>query len=483
MKLILIRPPETNRIWVGIPNFFNNGIFLFPPLGIMQLKSYIEKKTSHDVFIYDCLMKEAGYEKTAEFINRYKPDVVGISTFTHSLTDVVLTSKAIRNVDPSIHIVIGGPHTYNFADESRYLVEQKYADSVILGDGEAGLLSLLEAIENKRDLNTIDGIIYRDKSGNIVKNGGPVYHKDLDSLPFPSREIDNIESYYTPASHGRLMTTMISSRGCPYSCKFCNVQRRYRTRSAKDIADEMEELAKKGFEEIFFIDDTFNTSKERVMNLSKEIITRDIKVKWGCKARCDNIDAITLREAKRAGCIRMHYGVETGESVGLDSIDKRVTLKKINDAFRESKKAGIRTVAYFIIGCPHEKKASNILDTIRFSRSIPADFAVFSLLSPYPDAEFYKTGVDKNIIDPTPWDNFIKNPIKDGDLPTAWEEYFTKRELLDFLKLAHRKFYYRPGTVLSALSNVHSLTEFKRLIRGGLSLIKLELLNLPQGRI
>ena len=143
MRIVLIRPPELNRIWAGIPRFFNDGIFLFPPLGIMQLKAYIEKYTSHEVIIYDSLIHRATYKTIAKFIEKTSPRIAGISTFSHSLVDVVKTAQAIKEINPSIHISIGGPHTYTFSEESGYLLGLGCIDSVILGDGEIAFKEIL----------------------------------------------------------------------------------------------------------------------------------------------------------------------------------------------------------------------------------------------------------------------------------------------------------------------------------------------------
>jgi anaerobic magnesium-protoporphyrin IX monomethyl ester cyclase len=481
MKIVLIRPPEINRVWAGIPHFFNNGIFLFPPLGIMQLKVYIEKYTPHEVIIYDSLIHKADYKKIASFIRKVSPQVVGISTFTHSLLDVVETAKAIKEANPLIHIVLGGPHTYTFPEESKHLLGMGCIDSVVLGDGEEVFRDLLKALDTESSLEGIAGIIYKDKSGNITKIGAPAFIDNLDSLPFPSRDICGVKYYYTPASHGHLMATMITSRGCPYNCKFCDTGKKYRSRSIENVVEEMVLCSKSGFKEIFFIDDTFNINIERVVQLSEEILRRGVKIKWGCKARCDNVDREMLEVAREAGCVRIHYGVETGVTEGLDSIEKRITLAAARDALVETKKAGIRTVAYFIIGCPHEKHKADILETINFARSLPADYAVFSLLSPYPDTVFYKEGVAKGIFDPELWKGFIERPISGTELPTCWDEHFSKEELLFFLKLAHRKFYYRRKIILNSLFHVHSFIELKRLLTGGLSLLKLDLSSSPDG--
>lgn len=483
MKIVLIRPPEINRIWVGIPQFFNDGIFLFPPLGIMQIKSYIEKHTAHQVIIYDSLMRKADYEDTARAVKEISPGIAGISAFTHSLTDVIETAKAIKRASSSTHITIGGPHTYTFSDKSADLLKLGCIDSVVLGDGENAFRKILEALENNSGFEGIDGIIYKNRYAEIVKNGNPAFVKNLDDLPFPSRDIYGFRRYYTPASSGRVMTTMITSRGCPYDCKFCNVQRQYRSRSIGNIADEVEYCARLGVKEIFFIDDTFNVNTERVVQLAEEILRRSLKVKWGFKARCDNVNKEMLEIAKKAGCFRIHYGVETGIAKGLDSVNKRLTLEKIKRAFMETKKAGIRTTGYFIIGCPHEEREEDVLDTINFAKALRTDFAVFSLLSPYPDAAFYQEGVKKGVLDPEKWGSFISNPGPGRDLPTLWNEHFSKEQLVSFLKIAHRKFYYRPKVIFKALMGVHSFTELGRILAGGVSLLKLELFRNSRGKL
>jgi radical SAM superfamily enzyme YgiQ (UPF0313 family) len=483
MKIVLIRPPESNRVWAGIPYFFNGGIFLFAPLGLMQLKAQIERYSTHEVIIYDSLIHQADYEKIAAFIRKVSPQLVGVSTFTHSLTDVVETARAIKKISSLIHVVIGGPHTYAFPEESSNLLSLGCIDSIVLGDGEETFMALLKALDSGSSFTGITGLIYKDKKGNVIKSGDPVYVDNLDAFPFASRNIYKVGRYYTPASHGHLMTTMITSRGCPHFCKFCNTNKNYRERSVENVADEMVLCSRLGFKEIFFVDDTFNISTERVVKLSEEILKKGVKLKWGCKARCDNVNKEMLIAARKAGCVRIHYGVETGIDEGLDSIKKRVTLDTIRNALAETKGAGIRTVAYFMIGCPHEKEKSSVIETINFAKSLTADFAVFSLLSPYPDTAFYREGVKKGIFNPQEWESFIRNPVAGCKLPTCWEESFSKAELLHFLKIAHRKFYYRPKFVFNTIFNAHSFTELKRAFMGGVSLLRLELLHNICGRL
>ena len=483
MKIVLIRPPEINRVWVGIPEFFNTGIFLFPPLGIMQLKAYIEKYTQNEVIIYDSLIHKADYEKIARFIKHVAPQVVGISTFTHSLVDVVETARAIKRVNPLIHVVLGGPHTYTFTDKSEHLLDLGCIDSIILGDGEETFKTMLEALDKKGGFEEITGIIYKDTRGNAIRKGGPVFIHNLDDLPFPLRDIYGVKYYYTPATEGSLMTTMITSRGCPNRCAFCNTYKDYRSRSVKNIVDEIEECAKLGIREIFFVDDTFNISFKRVIDISKEILKRNLKVKWGFKARCDQVSPEMLLLAKKAGCTKIHYGVETGSNEGLKGLNKSMTIEQIEQAFKLTKRAGIRTIAFFMLGCPCETKKEDVLTTINFAKRLDADYAVFAIFSPYPDTASYLEGVKLGIFKSDQWEMFIKNPGRNYVLPTYWEESFSKKELFGLLKKAHRKFYLRPKILFENLFGFHSIAELWRTIKGGLALLKLEFLRNSEGKI
>lgn len=471
MKVLLINPPKRHRIWVGIPEIFSRGIFLFPPLGLMYLKAYLQAHTAHRVELLDTLLDDLSFSEIEERVKSSKPDMVGIMALTHNLVDVQLTVAAVKNALPDVPVVLGGPHVHSFPHRTMQL---KGVDYAICGDGEVPLARLADALDGGGDLSTVPSLLFR-RDGEIVANEIELY-RDLDSLPFPDRSIPRFEKYYTPLMTGTSTTTMITSRGCPNQCVFCNTRKDYRSRSPENIADEIEECVRMGINELFFIDDIFNVSASRVIGICREIIRRDLKVKWGMKARCDGVTEEMLKLARRAGCFRIHYGVETGTDEGLRLMDKKITVSRIEETFKLTRRCGIMSIAYFMIGCPHEKSRDHILQSARFASRLKADYAVFALYSPYPDTQTYRDGISRELFEST-WEEFLVNPTLDISLPTLWEEHFSQAELLELFKIAHRKFYFSPRVMLNALFTLKGLPDLARKVRGLFSLIKLQLLG------
>jgi anaerobic magnesium-protoporphyrin IX monomethyl ester cyclase len=277
---------------------------------------------------------------------------------------------------------------------------------------------------------------------------------------------------------------MITSRGCPNKCNFCNTQQRYSVRSAKSIVDEMEHCqARYGIEEIHFIDDLFNRTAERVMEISDEILRRGIKMRWGFKAACRGATPGMVEMAAAAGCTKIHYGVETGTDEGLKSLNKSLTIEEIRRVFRFTKEKGMTTIAYMMLGIPHEKEAEDVRKSIRFIRELDPDYVVWALLSPYPDTELFRRGVELKIYEPDCWEKFMIAPMEKEEktenynLPTAWEEHMKKEELIKLFKEAHRDFYFSPSKIIRTLMKIASPEELVRIVKGGISLMKMEFLG------
>ena len=477
MKILLIHPPKTHQVWAGVPRVFNDRFaYLFPPLAVMTLSSYLKRHSDHQVEVLDAVVDNLTFPQIEARVGRSAPDVVGISaTATHNLVNVAYTVDVVRKARPSAFVVMGGAHVTSFPEQAARF---SGIDAAIQGDGELPLLRLLDTLEGGGSLDDVPSILLRRDDGSVYAAplAEPVH--DLDTLPFPDRDACPPGRYFTPGMKGGLTTTMMSSRGCPHRCVFCNVPHRYRARSPESVVDEMEECVRRhGVQDIHFVDDLFNASAERVMAISELILARGLKVWWGYKASIRQTTREMVRLALRAGCYRMHYGVETFSDEGLAALNKKSTVAEIKRVFRMTQDEGVKAIAYMIIGCPHERSAEQILDVIPFMHDLAPSYVVYSLFTPYPDAPIFAEGAARGLWDPDCWERFMLNPTEDHALPTAWEEHLSKQELVEVFKKVNRAFYAHPKTVLRTLAALRTPSELWRVLLGGFQLARMELMR------
>ena len=238
------------------------------------------------------------------------------------------------------------------------------------------------------------------------------------------------------------------------------------------MVDEMEECAALGVKEILVYDDTFSIRKDRVFEICEEILTRNLHIAWDVRAHVNTVTLKMLQFMKRAGCDRIHYGVESGNDRMLKVIRKNTTVRRIKEAFADTKKAGIDALAYFMIGLPEEKE-SDIQDALDLSIGLKPEYCHFTIFCPYPNTAFYERGLSTGIIARDVWRDFAKNPQPGFSLP-VWEENFTRDELQQHLVKLYKKFYLRPGYILKRTARIKSFNEFKRKAKAGLSVLQMK---------
>lgn len=468
MKVLLINPPTENIITTNLPSFVEDERGYYPPLGLMYIAAYSEKNTDHKIEILDTHTEEISHQKIEDEIRRRKPDIVGIQATSFTLIDSILVAKAVKRIDNSIKIVLGGPHVNIYPEESIRIPEIDY---VVLGEGEVVFAELLQNIENRKELKKIVGLVYRDGK-TIINTGRRDFIKDLDSLPFPARHLTLYKKYFSLIAKRSPITTMITSRGCPFKCLFCDrphLGKLFRARSAVNVVEEMEECANMGIKEIFIYDDTFTVNRQRVIDICNEIKNRGLDMIWDIRARVDTIDEALLKEMKQTGCERIHFGVESANQRILEILRKNITIKQVENAFKLCKKTGITTLAYFMIGSPSET-CEEIEQTIEFAKKLNPNFVQFSITTPFPATELYLNGLKQGIIKSDYWGEFSKNPIK-GFQPALWEEKLTREELISLLGHAYKSFYLRPDYILNGLLKIRSFKDFKRKIAAGLKIL------------
>ena len=484
MKILLLNPPRINSVWCGVPDIFNGpDQHLFPPLGAMYLSSYLKAKTDHEVRLMDPNAFDTSDAAIEREMREFGPDVVGITTLTHNIIDVHRMAKMAHKVNPDVHVTLGGPHITEFPDHA---VQLSHVESVVTAmDPEPTLHAMLDALAAGKSLETVPGLKYKEHDGSVRQTAGGGFNKNIDELPFPDRQALDLSKFYTPGMVAGLATTAVTSRGCPQPCHFCMASRSFRLRSPANIVDEMEECKRLGITEIQYIDDIFNAPAKRVIAISEEILRRKVKMAWGFKAIVNATTREMLEKAKEAGCVKAHFGVETGTEEGLESIGK--TFIKLDDSrrvFKWCKELGIKSCAYIMIGIPWEKSRDDIKRTVDFIRELDPTFVVYALMSPYPGTPLWKKGAEMGLWEADLWDRFLRNPTQEGrNLPTVWTEHFNKTELLQIFKELNREFYFNPSKVLSTLLQIQSMAELKRIFYGGLGILRLQFLNASKGNI
>lgn len=470
MKILLINPPFEYAIQSCQPKILEEGLDFLPPLGIMYIAAYLEKETNHQVEILDTQVERLTYEQIEERIIKINPDIVGITAMTFTIIDVIKTTKIIKKINPKIKIILGGPHVIIYPEETISIPE---VDFVILGEGEKPIKQLLENINDTEKLRQIKGLAFKSQN-TVINNGIADPIENLDTLPFPARHLTPFKKYFSVVSSNAPVTTMFTSRGCPYKCLFCDrptFGKGFKPRSAKSVVDEMEKCERMEIKEIFIYDDTFAVDKQRVLDICSEIKKRNINIAWDIRTRVNTVDEEILKALKGAGCQRIHYGVEAGTTKILNVLRKGITLEQIETAFKLTKQAGIQTAGYFMIGSPTETK-EDILQTIKFMRKINPDYIHVTITTPFPGTDLYKMALEEKIIEYDVWKEFAKNPNPEF-IPPIWERELSRNELFALLKKAYQSFYLRPNYIIKRVVKLKSLKDLFKKAAAGLKLLKI----------
>ncbi|MBI4375216.1 MAG: radical SAM protein [Elusimicrobia bacterium] len=471
MRVLLINPPDRNTVEFSLPKAVNKAeVFgCYPPLGLLYVAGAAEQVPGTTVTVIDAVAEKLNYQQLEARIADIQPQVVGIMALTLTMVDVIKTAEVVKRVNKSIHVCLGGPHLGIYPEET---VRLPMVDSVVKGEGEQPFKELLECLLSGRDLAAVKGVLFK-KDGNIIRAEDRGFVQDLNALPMPARHLTNLSHYWSVLAHAPMITTLMTSRGCPFRCVFCdrpNVGKIYRTRSPANIADEMEQCLKMGIGEFFFYDDTFSIDKRRALGLCEELTRRKLDVIWDIRARVDTVDRELLRALKKAGCTRIHFGVEAGTDSVLRALKKGTTVEQVRATFRACKELKIETLGYFIMGNPTETR-EQMLETIKLMKELDPDTVHVSVMAPLPATELYTDwlqGGGRHDI----WKEFAENPRRDFQVP-LWEEKLNREELVDMMNRAYKEFYLRPSYILKQTLKARSLGEIKRKAVGGLSLLKL----------
>jgi len=381
------------RIVIAFPPFLDPRVdpedVLAPPIGVYYVAASLMEK-GHEVRILNWFELDGGLSGLAQAVKEAKPQVLAVSILNANRWGGIDLAREVKRTVPDLTVVFGGVGaTFLWR---HLLTHFPVIDLVVLGEGERTFSRLVEHLENGGDKTPgyIKGIAYRTDTG-PASTGLPDPIADIDTLP-------------DPAKHFRFQH-LVSSRGCPGSCTFCGSPRfwgrRVRFHSPFYFVRQMERLVDKGVRFFYVSDDTFTLRKDRVMEICRMILEKGLPVTWQAISRVDAVDEEVLAWMRRAGCIQISYGVESGDPEIRKVFNKGITDEAVRKAFRLTRRYGILPRAYFIYGSPGETDKS-IEKSVELISEIRPLAAVFYILALYPGTALYdaflkKTGLTDDI--------------------------------------------------------------------------------------
>tara|TARA_B100000686_G_scaffold225464_1_gene232628 strand:- start:342 stop:2048 length:1707 start_codon:yes stop_codon:yes gene_type:complete len=475
IKITLINPPQIfskSQVASGVT----------PPLGVAYLASYLlakniavqvidalgEAPETINPFRKESFLRGLAFDDILEKIDS-DSQLIGISNlFTFAYPAVEVLCQEIRKSYPDKKIILGGPHPTAMFKTILDTVPE--VDFVALGEGEESLYRLIQYLEGKLELEDLTGVALRESKGGVIQLNSTkrILNLNQEQVPFPARHLLPMENYIrAQESHGPTSgrwTSMLSSRGCPYGCTFCESRRtKWIGRTAKDVVDEMEQCMKEyGITEFHFEDDMMTANKTRLIQICDEIIERRLTLKWQTPngIRASLTDPEMLAKMKAAGCMHVTLAPESGSMRVLKEIIVKgadFELDQLLSCGKVAHQIGLKVAAFFILGLPGEN-LEDMEKTIRYARKLAkagVDEAAFSLFIPLPGTPLWGKVEDQlHGID-------FLDLLAVGDLSKAksWNPNISDEKLHAMRRKAYLSFhltklFYHPMAFLRSLFNV-----------------------------
>lgn len=436
---------------------------LYYPYYLAYCVGVIEQLDNVEVKFIDAPAFGWSHEKLYDFVKEYKPELLVCDSTTGSIYNDIEVAEKIKEISGAFTILVG-THVSATADET--LKISKFIDAIARKEYDYTIRDIVILMQNdiktfKNKLDNIQGLSYKDGSGNIKHNSDRPFIEDLDSLPFVSqvykKHLSNyIEKYFYGANLHPVMT-ILSGRGCPYRCAYC-VQpqvfsgHKYRLRSVKNVVDEMEYISKEfpQVKDIFIEDDTLTVNRNRAKELSQEILNRNLRITWSANSRAD-CDYETLSLMKKAGCRLLCVGFESGDQTILDNIGKKLKLQQIYDFMKAAQKAGILIHGCFLVGNRGETK-NTLGKTLDLALKINPDTAQFYPIMVYPGTLSYKWAKENGYLRTDDYRQWLTAEGLHNSVVTT--PGISDKELVTFCDYARRRFYLRPSYVLRKFSQL-----------------------------
>ncbi|MCM8786791.1 MAG: B12-binding domain-containing radical SAM protein [Candidatus Omnitrophica bacterium] len=424
---------------------------MFPPLSLAWVAS-IAREAGHTVTIIDARTLRLSKEEVLCRLKEFKPDILGFMMTTYMFLDTLEWIKYLKK-NLNVPVVVGG---YNLRVYPKESISHLEIDFGVVEHALDTIPQLFDALEGKRRLEDVVGLVYKKNNEIIVNPPKPVV---FESFPFPARDLLPNELYAEFPTERKNFTVMVTSLGCPRGCLFCEAGRTiYNPRKPETVVKEIEDCYKKyNIREIDIFDYDFTADKKRVIEICRLLKEKKLDLIWACRSRID-IDKEILKEMKEAGCRRIYYGIESGVQEILDIVNKGITIKQIRETIKITKDLGIKALGFFLIGAPKETYKT-VKQTVKFAKELNLDYVQFSKCLAKPLTPLWRQLVERTGKDY--WRDWILGKEIDRNLPRPWTE-LTNEQIDRLARWAYISYHTRPSFLLRAVLNVRSFKEFKR---------------------
>lgn len=461
-RILLIKPDSNSHV-------------AFPPLGLLYLAGAIIKKNKNtEIKILDFHLNKFDEKKFQKLLLDFKPNMLGITAFSFEIINAFNYCGLIKKTNDKIITIIGGCHASCFPE---HILSNRSVDYSMKGEVEISFPILIDSIiKEKLDHSTIPGLIYRSKKANKIIVNKPRYLLNLDDVE-PAWDLIDLKSYPKLYLNKRYpVAPIITSRGCPYRCKFCSASEvsglKWRYRSVKSIIKEIKKLYHEyGVKEIMIWDDNFTLNRSRVEEFCRALLKEKMNLIWSCPngVRLNSLDFALLKLMKKSGCYSLCLGIESGSQRVLNNMSKNLKISTVKKIVPLIKKAGIRTQGFFIIGYPSET-IEDVNKTIDLALKLPLTRASFSLYQPLPGSESYSELLDGGYIAP----NELNWELFDYSKVNYKHPNISAKQLLNLQRKAIMLFYLRPKILFNFVLDNLSISQLKEI----LNMVKLYILKI-----
>jgi anaerobic magnesium-protoporphyrin IX monomethyl ester cyclase len=419
-----------------------------PPLGMLYIATILRKE-GIEVSMIDEAAQGFSMKDTVDWVKKEDPDILGFSTCSSSGRKAAIIAEKVKKANPNIIIIFG--NFYATFNAERILKKYPFVDLIVRGEGEHTSLDLIKCLEKKGNLKKVLGITFRKKERIIATPDRPLI-KDVDSIPFPDRELLDVEYHNTTAGINvapRKFSSFVSSRGCVFRCRFCGCRRLarnlWRSRSVENILEELHFLASEGYKQLMLVDDNFTLNPKRVIKICQKMRKEKVDIEWISEGRVDQCPYDMIREMVKANCRMMYFGIENANQKVLDYYDKRTTPEQAEVAVKNARKARVDViVGSFILGAPNETR-QEIQNTLEFAQKLQVDIPQFNILATFPGTDIWDELKMKGFLNEDQyWETGVLVPQVSPDTVPC-------EEIERMIHESYRRFLVRPSYVLTQL--------------------------------